>query len=283
MSDKSFDRQDQALRLMQALSGVDAELLNRSERKTPAKKKILRFAGRYGALCAACLVCVVVGYVYFLNGGLQSKDAAANEGREMDLTAGAKKGITAEVAQEEETILQGEEDGYLLADAVSTVEWKIPAGESRFAAGSNDIDTVPKDNLNGTAPQAEAEKKENVTVSNVDKQMVSGAAFSFSLQAPAGYTGSSEQELQEDGSGVYTWYQEGVPCYVRVVKLDSATIDQLCESGEVLVRDSGGQWLTKLPAADEAGLRQFALSVGNGIVAEYYGYLTEDEIRVLFE
>ena len=31
MSDKSFDRQDQAFRLMEALSGVAEELLSRSE------------------------------------------------------------------------------------------------------------------------------------------------------------------------------------------------------------------------------------------------------------
>ena len=70
---------------------------------------------------------------------------------------------------------------------------------------------------------------------------------------------------------------------MRVMLLDDAAIDRLCENGEILVLDEEGQWLTKLPAADEDGLRQFALSVGNGIVTEYYGYLTVEEIRQLFE
>ena len=280
MSDKSFDRQDQAFRLVQALSGVDGELLARTERQPSAKKKIVQFMGRYGALCAACLMCVVLGSIYLLYGGSRSKDSAANEAAPVKLAQDARYGITLEGACEEE-VSPSEAQEVLLSNAVSAVDWKIPAEKAQFGVASNGIDTVTKENATGGVPEAETEDGEYDTTSGANMPMSAIAAFS--LEAPAGYTGNPEQELQEDGSGVYTWYQEGIPCYVRVVLLDSATIDRLCESGEVLVRDSEGQWLTKLPAADEAGLRQFAMSVGNGVVTEYYGYLTESEIRALFE
>lgn len=277
MSDKSFDRQDQAFRLMEALSGVDEELLSRSERQPSAKKKIVQFMGRYGALCAACLMCAVLGSVYLLNGGSQSKDSAANEAAPVKLTADTRYGIAMEEACEEEVNLSEADTNVLLTDAGEAVNWKIPAESVRTVPEANGTDTVTQGNDIETAE----EKLYSGAAFDAEKQM---SIAGYSLQTPAGYAMSSEEAaVQEDGTGVYTWYKEGVPCYVRVVVLDSAAIDRLCEDGEVLVKDSQGQWLTKLPAADEDGLRQFALSVGNGIVTEYYGYLTVEEIRQLFE
>ncbi|MGN0424210.1 MAG: hypothetical protein ACI4FY_02755 [Acetatifactor sp.] len=281
MSDKSFDRQDQALRLMEALSGVDEELLNRSERQPSAKKKIVQFMGRYGALCAACLMCVVLGSVYLLYGGSQSKDSAANEAAPIKLSQDARYGIALEGACEEEVSPSEADTEFFLADTKSAVDWKIPAESVPTAGEPNGTDGATQGNVVGTAAGTEAERQYSGAALDTEKQM---AIAGLSLQAPAGYSVSSEEEaLQEDGTSVFTWYKEGVPCYVRVVLLDSATIDRLCESGEVLVRDSEGQWLTKIPAADETGCRQFAMSVGNGIVTEYYGYLTESEIKALFE
>ncbi len=277
MSDKSFDRQDQAFRLMEALSGVDEELLSRSERQPSAKKKIVQFMGRYGALCAACLMCAVLGSVYLLNGGSQSKDSAANEAAPVKLTADTRYGIAMEEACEEEVNLSEADTNVLLTDAGKAVNWKIPAESVRTVPEANGTDTATQGNDIETAE----EKLYSGAAFDAEKQM---SIAGYSLQTPAGYAMSSEEAaLQEDGTGVYTWYKEGVPCYVRVMLLDDAAIDRLCENGEILVLDEEGQWLTKLPAADEDGLRQFALSVGNGIVTEYYGYLTVEEIRQLFE
>lgn len=277
MSEKSFDRQDQALRLVEALSGVDAELLEQSETGLSARKKIVQFIGRYGALSAACLLCVVLGGAYLLNGGSQSKDSAANEAAPVKLTSDSRNGIAMEEACEEEVRLSEADTEMLLTDAGKAVNWKIPAQSLRVVLEANGTDAVTQGNDIGTAE----EKLYSGAAFDAEKQM---SIAGYSLQTPAGYAmGSEEAALQEDGTGVYTWYKEGVPCYVRVVILDSAAIDRLCEDGEVLVKDSKGQWLTKLPAADEDGLRQFALSVGNGIVTEYYGYLTAEEIRQLFE
>ena len=277
MSDKSFDRQDQAFRLMEALSGVDEELLSRSERQPSAKKKIVQFMGRYGALCAACLMCAVLGSVYLLNGGSQSKDSAANEAAPVKLTADTRYGIAMEEACEEEVNLSEADTNVLLTDAGKAVNWKIPAESVRTVPEANGTDTVTQGNDIETAE----EKLYSGAAFDAEKQM---AMAGFSLQAPEGYSVSSEGEaLQEDGTSVYTWYKEGVPCYVRVMLLDDAAIDRLCENGEILVLDEEGQWLTKLPAADETGLRQFAMAVGNGIVTENYGYLTAEEIRQLFE
>ncbi len=281
MSDKSFDRQDQAFRLMEALSGVDEELLSRSERQPSAKKKIVQFMGRYGALCAACLMCAVLGSVYLLNGGSQSKDSAANEAAPVKLTADTRYGIAMEEACEEEVNLSEADTNVLLTDAGKAVNWKIPAESVRTVPEANGTDAVTQGNDIGTSAEKTEEKQYSVAVFDTEKQM---AMAGFSLQAPEGYSVSSEGEaLQEDGTSVYTWYKEGVPCYVRVMLLDDAAIDRLCENGEILVLDEEGQWLTKLPAADETGLRQFAMAVGNGIVTEYYGYLTAEEIRQLFE
>lgn len=280
MSDNSLDRQEKALRLLQGMSGIDGELLERSEKTVTASGRILRFTRRYGALCAACLVCAVLGSVYFMNGGWRSEDSGMMEATPMNLTADARNGF-AEEDMCEETVLQEAATEVSIADCASAVAWRIPGERSQSVETGLGFGVATQGKENGVSDGNEAEKGANeASLDSSDKQM-SGAAFS--LQTPAGYTGNSEQELQEDGSGVYTWYREGIPCYVRVVLLDSATIDRLCENGEVLIRDSEGQWLTLLPPADGTGLRQFALSVGNGIVTEYYGYLTEAEIQALFE
>lgn len=275
MSDNSINRQEKALRLLQGMSGIDGELLERSEKTVTASGRVLRFARRYGAFCAACLVCAVLCSAYFLNDGWQSKDAGNSEATPMNLTAEVRNDAREEaVCDEEETLLQKAAAEYLVADTAAAVDWRIPADGSRMDYGTG---ITPEENANKAADGKEANKQDTIE----PETQMSGAALS--LQAPAGYSGNSEQELQEDGTGVYTWYQEDIPCYVRVILLDSAAIDSLCENGDVLVRDSKGRWLTMLPAADETGLRQFAVSVGGGVVAEYYGYLTEEQIQQLFE
>lgn len=56
---------EKAMKLMQALSGVDEELLERSEERKTGHK-IVRFMNRYGKGCAACLCLIVAGAAFFL-------------------------------------------------------------------------------------------------------------------------------------------------------------------------------------------------------------------------
>ncbi len=69
-------KEERALRILEALSGVDEELLERCGEPTAVanegtttgvsgKAKVYRFARRYGGLCAACLCMVLVSSVYF--------------------------------------------------------------------------------------------------------------------------------------------------------------------------------------------------------------------------
>lgn len=67
------DKNEKAMRLYEALEGVDPKLLERSEKKTAAKNKIIPFQ-RYVKAMAACVALVVVGtacWATLRNGGDQ--------------------------------------------------------------------------------------------------------------------------------------------------------------------------------------------------------------------
>lgn len=274
MSDKSYDRQEESFRLLQALSGVDPELLQRSEKQAPERKKIIQFANKYGALCAACLLCVVLGSVYF--GVLEkTKESGMNEAVpfSMDAVSGETQNGLQEGMVEEADEELPQDAGAFLVEAASAVDWMISADATRQEANSVDSSSV-KNKL----------EKLTTQVCSGQEETQDGYAREFAFSKLEGCEEASGQDALGDGSLVYSWYRDGaLVCYVRVLSLDSTSIEKLCEIGQVLAKDMEAQWLSKLPAADEAGLRHFALSIGDGTVAEYYGYLSQEEIRTLFE
>ena len=98
MSQSKGERRDQALRLMEGLSGIDPELLERSEKK-PVKKsnKIISFARRYGAAAAALLVLVGGATVYFSTMGGAKSDSTAGP-QYLSIAASTAKDQTAGAA-----------------------------------------------------------------------------------------------------------------------------------------------------------------------------------------
>lgn len=78
-NDKKQNQQNRAFELMQALSGVDGKLLERSERPASAGR-IYKYTLRYGGLCAACLCLFVIGVALYMGTGKENGTDLAGAG-----------------------------------------------------------------------------------------------------------------------------------------------------------------------------------------------------------
>lgn len=141
MSEK---KREQAMRLYEAMGGVDPELLARSEKEVTAKKKVIPFY-RYAKVMAACLALFLVGGTCFLtlrNGGqkdamTESNDAAKSINKSkgenaapQSVQSDASFENNAEQACVSDNAMQADEAEDLRADARDVFEGADGAGAS---------------------------------------------------------------------------------------------------------------------------------------------------------
>ncbi len=136
---------DKNMRIMEALSQVDQELLERSENAIVAddtsekKAKVIFLVRKYGSMCAALLVLAVMGYAVY-GGGLLTRKSAADTAVEelaMDYTADMTMGGGNQAAPraEMEEAAAAEEP----MEAKAAEENGYEAGEIYSANGGNAI------------------------------------------------------------------------------------------------------------------------------------------------
>lgn len=256
MSHNNLDKKrERALRIMEALSGVDEELLERSGRengataqngeKTENRKegaKIYRFVHRHGKLLAACLCLAILGTAFWGLQRLEGFPYGSSKTTEAFTMDSAVDNCVPETAEE---MAVAEEDKSVQNSGANIPDEEISWQDARELEGLGAY--IPS--------KLPAEYREEYACKGTD----SGRTVRLTLRWSNG-----KQDLQL-GISEADWNEE--------IRFDA----------EPPVFTAEEDWKNLLPEPDEDGCRQFGLLLESGILVEYRGYLEKEEILEMFE
>ena len=250
-------------RIMEALSGVDESLLERSDKagRTKKTKTAYRWMLRYGSLCAACLCLCVLGAAFW-------KSQMASKGVDM---------------------------------AKGDSSMKIDAGEERTefaivqeAAEEEMAEEMAEDKADGTAVTSGGEYAATKEIGM--KQMVTVLEQYWPALLPKEYTDEMEYlviDEQEDGNPekiICSWNHKNQFFQVTVMPVtDNGEENQinnepeLKKDKEIPVFDLESEWTELIPEANEEGIVSFGLMYQRDILVMYEGTLDKATICMLLE
>ena len=278
------DKELGAIRVMEALSAVDEELLERSG-KTAAESKhkmtVRRFVQMYAAACAACLCLMVLGAAYF--GMSQMRMGSAENSKGMNMSSGGTgndSGLRNEEVQDAmpEEMLEYAAEG---AGGDSIYNYGTSAPLEPEWLDVEQLAALP----DAAAPREPEAVKENDRVLSADKSSDSdGAVMQSAPEAsvPERYSpvepeaGSGEQD-----SLLYEWSDGEKSLWLRITQTE-LTVD-LRFDAQPPVYTVQEEWKELIPDAGADGYIRFALLYDNGMLAEYCGALEREEIISLME
>lgn len=283
------DKELSALRVMEALSAVDEELLERSGKSIAENKNrkiIRRFVQKYAAACAACLCLMVLGAAYF---GMSRIRMGAAGGNESVKNGGADAGFDLMTETGNRTVAY--EPEYEMEEA---------KGDSIFDVGMsvrNEPEWLDVEQL-AVQPGAIADQEpaEGETVRETDekenahKNSDSTAMLSTPAQKEPGADADvpvryspveTEAWSGEQDSLLYEWSDGEQSLWLRITQTD-LTVD-LRFNAKPPIYTVQEEWRELIPDAGADGYVQFALLYDNGILAEYCGALDREEIIRLME
>lgn len=311
------DRERGAVRIMESLSAVSEELLERCEKtgkaETPQEGKKYRYVYRYALACAACLCLIVVGTAYYglnlrkggassgspeLSGGadgaaqmngMNAPEAAPMEDQEAaDMAPAAGEGMSAGGAAEDVDPIE-ELCGVRLA---REPEW---LDVSRLAALPGDAETEGerKESGDSSTNQNRQDTAQMETVETAPREASAQAAVIRveAARVPEGYSlmqavsdgavAELENEETMESSLVRRWSNGEYSLWVRMTQTD-LTADMRFEA-EPPVYSVQEAWKESIPDAGADGYIRFALLYEDGMLAEYCGCLDSGEIVMLME
>lgn len=299
----SRDKVQGALRVMEALSAVDDELLERSRRATVKRKKprwarrreMHRFMQRYGGLCAACLCLIVLGAAYY---GLTQIRMGNASGENISNGSSMSGGAANQEAKDAEPIsdVGGEAGGDYKAENAESAE------DDRPVAVPDNMPDIASDagpqwlDINAVVPQQEPDgrqepdglRENHMETAESPGEMANGSEqeemkkLSESLQLPEGYSpveGSDRGDSRADTSRLYQWTDGTHTLWLRITRTELSADMRFDEEPPVYTVQE--EWADMIPEAGEDGYVQFALLYEDGLLAEYRGVLTKEEIQAL--
>lgn len=291
------DKELGALSVMEALSAVDEELLERCEKPGAdaaggnKKASIHRFVQRYAKGCAACLCLAVLGAAYFGMSQMHMFGNKSNEQHtEMNSGGAAKDFEQMEGAAGNAAPLGKTENAAEAADGMFSY-----GGES-FAGG--EPEWLDVDSLAASKP-AEPESAE-IESEREQSQMQSAWEPSDSDGAPEQNIRAEEDlmskadvpeeyslvetksgDMKRQDSLLYEWSDGEHSLWLRITQTE-LTVDMRIDA-EPPIYTLQEEWKELIPDAGADGYVQFALLYENGMLAEYCGVLERDEIIRLME
>lgn len=313
---KAKHNEEHALRIMEALSGVDEELLERcqgagveraaepgvetaSDRTAgPGVGTVVnRFVWRHGRACAACLCLVILGAVLWgmerqvlkpygskdMSTGSAAECATSMAGSAEAMEEVSAEGVATENAESEagmQTTLSEEEK--VLADCAEAMEpqWiDIQQCAKENAAQKSQMEAQMEDFGGSTAVTEEKQSDELQAAYSLEDV---GAYIPDRI--PAGYESISVRR-SNTGEGrnrvTLLWNNGEKNLWLNITETDWTADIRIDSEPPVFTVEE--DWKNLLPKPDEDGGIQFGLLFEDGVLVEYQGCLTEDEVFELFD
>lgn len=298
------DKEFGALRVMEALSAVDEELLKRCEKS--GADTIHRFVQRYAKVCAACLCLAVLGAAYLYMRQMHMAGTKSGE-QYAEMNGGAAK---------DSGQMAGEADGAAPLGKSENAAPEAPAEAApadagdgfSFGSGSSagaepewlDVDSLMEQQYDGARqettegeeekehsmssqfeiaqePQASHSEQENHIRAEDIIAAKADVPESYSLVETETEYGNQERQV----SLLYEWTDGEYSLWLRITQTE-LTADMRINA-ESVVYTVQEEWRELIPDAGADGYVQFALLYENGMLAEYRGVLEKEEIVRLME
>lgn len=290
MSSERPEREENAFRIMRALSGVDVELLARSEgmdaaaeakeKKQGGNRKIVSFVNRHGRALAACLCLAVLGAAYF---ALEFR----RENETKDGSGGGASYIKDLAMNEAET--QGKqdqayEDGEEANDMAPGEMWDAEGsvvGEQTNGLG----DTAADQHKDGLCEMQAARPTSQQELSLEEARECETLGAYVPKTIPAGYDFvKAVYEKQAFGSRlVLTWSDGGHLFQVKLSETLFAKPEEAAAETDIAVYSAVGDWEKTFWQPEKSGRLWFAVLYKDGVLAEYDGYLEKEDILKMFD
>lgn len=285
------DKELGAFRVMEALSAVDEELLERSEEtavKSKNKMTVRGFVRRYRAACAACLCLLVLGAAYF--GLRQMRMGSFGESKNTNMNGGgADNGFGPMAAGEENA---APEDGaapeYAPQEAAgnSLSNNGMPAGIEPEWLEVEQLAAQPEKLKTEEAARVDEMQQSVDKLVGSDDAATQGIpeAEEFGAEAavPERYSPvETETGFGNQGSLLYGWSDGEHGLWLRITQTElTAGLRFTVEPPVYTVQE---EWRDLFPDAGADGYAQFALLYENGMLVEYCGALDREEVIRLLE
>ena len=287
---------EKAMKLMQALSGVDEELLERSgERKTG--HKIVRFMNRYGKGCAACLCLIVAGAAFFSMRGVKTDNTAESimemaPGLQANMTAGGTEDGAAGEAAELECVETAKDElaetmnsGMDAGEAPAWLDIEELVQQAEHSAEQDETEKYSGAQNNGALETEKAEGTAGVESTTEDIQQNATEELRQSRKAeplvPDSYS-YIEETLSENGeSRTVEWSDGEHGLWLRFTQTELTT--DVCFDVEPPVYTVEEDWRELIAEKEDGERQRLALLYEDGVLVEYSGYLTSEDLIALFE
>lgn len=297
------DKELGAVRIMESLSGISEELLERCERAgnaaEPKKGKTHRYVYRYALACAACLCLIVAGTAYYSLSHIRMGGSGNASPKLSDGTTGSglMNGGTSPMDEAEVMEMAPAED--MLAD-----EGQGSVNQAEGLCGNVESDTEPEwldvsslavlpGNLEEGAPGKENENLFSVDSDAVQEavDLMKAAIRAEAARVPEGYSlvqADSRETVREsekaEGMGsvlMYRWSNGECSLWLKITQT-SLTADMRFDAKPPVYSVQEG-WQELIPDAGADGYIQFALLYEDGALVEYCGCLDSEETIILME
>ena len=287
---------EKAMKLMQALSGVDEELLERSEERKTGHK-IVRFMNRYGKGCAACLCLIVAGAAFFSMRGVKTDNTAESimemaPGLQANMTAGGTEDGAAGEAAELECVETAKDElaetmnsGMDAGEAPAWLDIEELVQQAEHSAEQDETEKYSGAQNNGALETEKAEGTAGVESTTEDIQQNATEELRQSRKAeplvPDSYS-YIEETLSENGeSRTVEWSDGEHGLWLRFTQTELTT--DVCFDVEPPVYTVEEDWRELIAEKEDGERQRLALLYEDGVLVEYSGYLTSEELIALFE
>lgn len=291
MSSERPEREENAFRIMRALSGVDAELLARSEgmdgaaetkeKKQGGSRKIVSFVNRHGRALAACLCLAVLGAAYFALEFRRENEAKDEAGRG---EAFYIKNPAMNEAETQGRPNQAYGDGEEANDMAPGEMWDAEGsvvGEQTNGLG----DTAADQHKDGLCEMQAARPGSQQELSLEEARECETLGAYVPKTIPAGYDFvKAVYEKQAFGSRlVLTWSDGGHLFQVKLSETLFVKPEEAAAETDIAVYSAAGDWEKTFWQPEKSGRLWFAVLYKDGVLAEYDGYLEKEDILKMFD
>lgn len=301
MSSGRPEREENALRIMRALSGVDEELLARSEgmdgaaetkeKKQGGNRNIVRFMNRHGRALAACLCLAVLGAAYLVvefRQGNERNDGTGSGGSGSDGASYIKGFLTNEAEVQEKT--NAAHENWEEADGMSPEEmWDaddlMPDNHTDDVGAAETAGDQQKQNdaLNEQTQTAKPRPQQELSLEEAKACEALGAHIPETIPEGCDFVKAIYEGPASGSCLVLTWSDGQRLFRVKLSQTLFAESEEAAAETDIAVYSAAGDWEKTFWQPEKSGRLQFAILYEDGVLAEYEGYLGKEDILKMFD